>query len=136
MVVVQFNEWHGYEYTRLWYLLDYHARQVQLIQQQNVFDPQPPQPMFTLQKIVYMASFLHEDADECHDFEGGVCVNKIQISSLIENGTLNHTFAPVQTLHDENLKHFISKNPKMISLPFQTSHSRLRHYKSVPIKDL
>ena len=135
MAVIQFKGYGIWVYAKKWYLSDYRTRQVQLIQQENEFGPQS-QPMFTLHNIVYMASFSHEYAGECHDFYGAVCVNKIQISSLIQNGTLNHTFAPVQTLHDENLKHFISRHPKMISLPFQTSHSRLRHYKSVPIKDL
>ena len=42
------------------------------------------------------------------------------------------------SLEDQNLKNYMRYDKKMIAVPFafQTSQSRLEHYKSVPIKDL
>ena len=134
MVVINFNSY-GWitELSKFkMHLLDYHSKEVH-----EVGDVFPFQSMFTLKNIVYIPSFPFEATDSCHSFYSGKCVEKIQIFSLIENGTSNYSLSMIQELEDPNLKHFISRNPSMMmALPFQTSHSQLRHYKSVPIKDL
>ena len=42
------------------------------------------------------------------------------------------------SLEEKNIKNYMRYDKKMIAVPFafQTSQSRLEHYKSVPIKDL
>ena len=135
MVIINFNSFYGYEIQDLskfkMYLLDYHSKEVH-----EVGDVFPFQSMFTLKNVIYIPLFPSEATDSCHSFYFGECVEKIQIFSLIENGTSNYSLSLIQELEDPNLKHFISRNPSMMALPFQTSHSQLRHYKSVPIKDL
>ena len=132
MVVINLiNDRHHYEfgYGKI-YLLDYHSKAVQVIHSNHFFGS-----MFTIKNIVYMSSFPYEDTDSCHSFEGGVCVGQIKIFLLKENGISNYSLSLIQELEDPNLGHFIEFN-HMMALPFQTSQSRLRHYKSVPIKDL
>ena len=135
MVVINFNSFYGYGITGLskfkMHLLDYHSKEVH-----EVGDVFPFQSMFTLKNVIYIPLFPSEATDSCHSFYTGECVEKIQIFSLIENGTSNYSLSLMQELEDPNLKHFIARNPSMMALPFQTSHSQLRHYKSVPIKDL
>ena len=115
------------------YLLNYHSKAVQVIHNH------PFGSMFTIKNTVYMSSFPYEATDSCHSFLFGECVEQIKIFLLIENGTSNYSLSLIQELEDPNLKNFISKEratPSMMALPFQTSQYRLRHYKSVPIKDL
>ena len=112
------------------YLLNYHSKAVQVIHNH------PFGPMFTIKNTVYMSSFPYESTESCHSFFKGECIEQIKIFLLIQNGTSNYSLSLVQELEDPNLRNFISLNPTMMALPFQTSQSRLRHYKSVPIKDL
>ena len=115
------------------YLLNYHSKAVQVIHNH------PFESMFTIKNTVYMSSFPYEATDSCHSFEGGVCVEQIKIFLLIENGTSNYSLSLIQELEDPNLRNFISlerATPSMMALPFQTFQYRLRHYKSIPIKDL
>ena len=119
MVVINFHGNHGI--ANKMYLLDYQSKEVH-----EVGDVFPFQSMFTLKNIVYIPSFPFEDTDSCHSFYSGKCVEKIQIFSLIENGTSNYSLSLIQELEDTNLRHFISVNPSMMALPFQTSHSQLR----------
>ena len=131
LVVINFN-FYGYQLRM--FLLNYHSKAVQVIHSNHFYGS-----IFTIKNIVYMSSFPYEDIDSCHSFEGGVCVEQIKIFLLIENGTSNYSLSLIQELEDPNLKNFISKEratPSMMALPFQTSQYRLRHYKSVPIKDL
>ena len=115
------------------YLLNYHSKAVQVIHNH------PFGPMFTIKNTVYMSSFPYESTESCHSFFKGECIEQIKIFLLIQNGTSNYSLSLVQELEDPNLRNFISierATPTMMALPFQTSQSRLRHYKSVPIKDL
>ena len=115
------------------YLLNYHSKAVQVIHNH------PFGPMFTIKNTVYMSSFPYESTESCHSFFKGECIEQIKIFLLIQNGTSNYSLSLVQELEDPNLRNFISLNQygnNMMALPFQTSQSRLRHYKSVPIKDL
>ena len=125
MVIINFNNFYGYEITSKFkmYLLDYHSKEVH-----EVGDVFPFQSMllFTLKNIVYIPLLPSEATDSCHSFYSGKCVEKIQIFSLIENGTSNYSLSLIQELEDTNLRHFISVNPSMMALPFQTSHSQLR----------
>ena len=139
MVVSNLN---GYGYGALinrMYLLDYDSKEVQIMHTEELYEPKTFrfQSVFTLKNIVYMPSFPAEATDSCHHLESGKCVEQIQIFTLIENGTSNYSVGLFQIVEDQNLKHYIGKGKKMMmALPFQTSQSRLRHYKSVPIKDL
>ena len=125
MVIINFNSFYGYEIQDLskfkMYLLDYHSKEVH-----EVGDVFPFQSMFTLKNVIYIPLFPSEATDSCHSFYTGECVEKIQIFSLIENGTSNYSLSLIQELEDTNLRHFISVNPSMMALPFQTSHSQLR----------
>ena len=128
LVVINFN---FYGHQPRMFLLNYHSKAVQVIHSNHFYGS-----MFTIKNIVYMSLFPYEDTDSCHSFEGGVCVEQIKIFLLKENGISNYSFSLIQELEDPNLRDFISDNPTMMALPFQTSQSRLRHYKSVSIKDL
>ena len=125
MVVINFN---GYDYDydggiNRMYLLDYHSKEVQIMHTEK--EEYRFQSMFTLKNIVYVPSFP------------GEFVEQIQLFTLIENGTSNYSVSLFQTLEDQNLEHYIPNGKRMMmALPFQTSQSRLRHYKSVPVKDL
>ena len=115
------------------FLLNYHSKDVQVIHTDHFGS------LFTIRNIVYMSSFPYEATDSCHSFLFGQCVEQIKIFLLLENGTSNYSLSLIQELEDPNLRNFISlerKTPSMMALPFQTSQYRLRHYKSVPIKDL
>ena len=128
MVVINLN---GYGYGALinrMYLLDYDSKEVQIMHTEELYEPKTFrfQSVFTLKNIVYMPSFPAEATDSCHSFFSGKCVEKIQIFSLIENGTSNYSLSLIQELEDTNLRHFISVNTSMMALPFQTSHLQLR----------
>ena len=131
LVVINFN---FYGHQPRMFLLNYHSKAVQVIHSNHFYGS-----MFTIKNIVYMSSFPYEATDSCHSFEFGECVEQIKIFLLIENGTSNYSLSLIQELEDPNLRNFISlerATPSMMALPFQTSQYRLRHYKSVPIKDL
>ena len=136
MVVINFNLYgfdpYEFGYGKI-YLLNYHSKAVQVIHNHHFGS------MFTIKNTVYMSSFPYEATDSCHSFLLGECVEQIKIFLLIENGTSNYSLSLIQELEDPNLRNFISKEratPSMMALPFQTSQYRLRHYKSIPIKDL
>ena len=119
------------------FLLNYHSKDVQVIHTDHFGS------LFTIKNIVYMSSFPYEATDSCDSVLYPECfwinvVNHKQLKLFIleENGISNYSFNLIQELEDPNLGLFISNNPTMMALPFQTSQSRLRHYKSVPIKDL
>ena len=123
------------------YLLNYHSKDVQVIHTDHFGS------LFTIKNIVYMSSFPYEAyepyEDSCDSVLYPECfginvVNHEQLKLFLleENGISNYSFSLIQELEDPNLGLFISNNPTMMALPFQTSQSRLRHYKSVPIKDL
>ena len=125
LVVINFNL-NGHQHQM--FLLNYHSKAVQVIHSNHFFGS-----MFTIKNIVYMSSFPYEDTDSCHSFEGGVCVGQIKIFLLKENGISNYSVNLIQELEDPNLGHFIEFN-HMMALPFQTSQSRLRHYKHFSYK--
>ena len=145
MVVINFNLYGSksngfdFEYGKM-YLLNYHSKDVQVIHTDHFGS------LFTIKNIVYMSSFPYEAYEPYEDscdsvlypecFWINVDHEKLKIFLLEENGTLNYSFSLIQELEDPNLRDFISDNPTMMALPFQTSQSRLRHYKSVSIKDL
>ena len=138
MVVINFNLYGSksngfdFEYGKM-YLLNYLSKAVQVIHNHHFGS------MFTIKNTVYMSTYPFEATDSCHSFFKGECVEQIKIFLLIQNGTSNYSLSLVQELEDPNLRNFISLNQygnNMMALPFQTSQSRLRHYKSVPIKDL
>ena len=127
LVVINFNL-NGHQPQM--FLLNYHSKAVQSIHSNHFFGL-----MFTIKNIVYMSSFPYEDTDSCHSFEGGVCVEQIKIFLLKENGISNYSLSLIQELEDPNLRHFIeSKYNHVMALPFQTSQSRLRHYKHFSYK--
>ena len=130
MVVINLDlsDPYGLGYGKI-YLLNYHSKAVQVIHNH------PLGSMFTIKNTVYMSSFPYEDIDSCHSFEGGVCVEQIKIFLLKENGISNYSLSLIQELEDPNLRHFIeSKSNHVMALPFQTSQSRLRHYKHFSYK--
>ena len=127
LVVINFN---FYGHQPRMFLLNYHSKAVQVIHSNHLYGS-----MFTIKNIVYMSSFPYEDIDSCHSFEGGVCVEQIKIFLLKENGISNSSLSLIQELEDPNLRHFIeSKSNHVMALPFQTSQSRLRHYKHFSYK--
>ena len=127
LVVINFNL---YGHQPRMFLLNYHSKAVQVIHSNHFYGS-----MFTIKNIVYMSSFPYEDTDSCHSFEGGVCVEQIKIFLLKENGISNYSLSLIQELEDPNLRHFIeSKSNHVMALPFQTSQSRLRHYKHFSYK--
>ena len=127
LVVINFN---FYGHQPRMFLLNYHSKAVQVIHSNHLYGS-----MFTFKNIVYMSSFPYEDTDSCHSFEGGVCVEQIKIFLLKENGISNYSLSLIQELEDPNLRHFIeSKYNHVMALPFQTSQSRLRHYKHFSYK--
>ena len=136
------------------FLLNYHSKDVQVIHADHFGS------LFTIKNIVYMLSFHYEATrnprqrlrrllyaseaiDSCDSVLHHTCFwinvvehEQLKIFLLKENGISNYSFSLIQELEDPNLNDFISYNPTMMALPFQTSQSRLRHYMSVPIKDL
>ena len=105
------------------YLLNYHSKAVQVIHNHHFGS------MFTIKNIAYISTFPYEYAESCYSFFKGECVEQIKIFLLKENGISNYSVNLIQELEDPNLGHFIEFN-QMMALPFQTSQSRLRHYKS------
>ena len=139
LVVINFN---FYGHQPRMFLLNYHSKAVQVIHSNHLYGS-----MFTIKNIVYMSSFPYEAYEPYEDSCGSVLYpecfwinvidhEQLKLFILEENGISNYSFSLIQELEDPTLRDFISYNPTMMTLPFQTSQSRLRHYKSVSIKDL